>query len=184
MVKRRKIFFVIGIILLLLLIGMFFFYIALGGKKYDSSYSKRTLKNPTEGKTLEQSVREFDESFVYYLLYSVKAYNLHNPPLSSNTPKMEIVVSDVFYNAEIKNGEIIIKKGNIENPDGILSTSTEEAVKMVMDTKYIQESFGSGRSSVELKAEKATLFAKGYLGLYTELTGKSVTGNIVRIYTK
>lgn len=178
----KKVFFIIGIILVLLLVGVFFFYFALAGKNYDSVYSTRTIKNPTDGLTLEQAVVKFDESFVYYLLYSVKAYNLHNPPLSADTPKLEMHVGDDIYNAEIKKGEIVVNRGAIEGEDGVLITTTEEAVKMVMDGENIQESFGSGKSTVELKGEKSTLFAKGYLGLYTELTGKSITGNIARIY--
>ncbi len=178
----KKVFFIIGIILVLLLVGVFFFYMAFGGKNYDSAYSTRTIKNPAEGKTLEQAVAEFDEDFVYYLLYSVKAYNLHNPPLSADTPKMKMYIDEDVYSAEIKKGEILVNKEEIESEDAVLITTTEEAVKMVMDKERIQESFGSGKSTIELKAEKSTLFAKGYLGLYTELTGKSITGNIARIY--
>ncbi len=45
--------------------------------------------NPAEGLSVEQAIVEFDESFVYYLLFNIKAYNLHNPPLSSAEPRIE-----------------------------------------------------------------------------------------------
>ena len=47
---------------------------------------------------------------------------------------------------------------------------------------YIKESFSSGKSEFELVANKATLFSKGYLSLYKDLTGKGITGSVIGIY--
>jgi len=170
----------IGLVVVLIII--LFLYLALKGPNYDEQYSTKDIVNPAEGLSLEQAVEKFDESFVYYLLFSIKAYNLHNPPLSGNSPKMEIFVGNEQYNSIINKGKIEIGRGDLEKEDIIIRMTTEEAVKMIMDTNYIIESFSSGKSGIEMKAEKSTLFAKGYLKLYEELTGKGISGNVIKIY--
>ena len=138
--------------------------------------------NPISGLSIDEAVNAFDESFVLYLLYSMKANNLHNPPLSSDVPRMEIVVDGETYNAVVKNGEIIVTGGHIGGEDVVIRTTKEESVKMMQDRNYITESFRGGKSSIELVAGKTKLFSKGYLTLYNEIMGKSITGNVVRIY--
>ena len=172
----------VGVVLIVVLVVALFLYFALKGPNYDDLYSGEILPNPAEGLSVEEAVAQFDESFVYYLLVSIKAYNLHDPPLSDNKPKIEFLIDSDVYNAVVDDGEILVERGQIDNEDMTISTTTEEAVLMVQDENYIQESFISERSWAELKAEKSTLFAKGYLGLYTELTGQSITGGVVRIY--
>ncbi len=175
----------IGLIVLLV-IGIFL-YFSLYHKDYSSKYSDKLssgqIVNPVSGLSMEQAVQQFNESFVYYLLYSINAYNLHNPPLSSDTPKIEIYVDSDVYNAEISNGEIYVAKGEISTEDIIIKTTKEEAVNMLQDKKYISQSFSSGNSQIQLVASKVTLFGKGYLSLYNQLTGKGITGNVIRIYT-
>ena len=140
------------------------------------------LINPISNLTQEEAIMQFNESFVSYLLYSIKAYNLHNPPLSSDTPKIKFLIGDDSYNAEIIDGLIKTQKIGINNEDIQIITTKSEAVKMLRDRDYVEQSFKLGNSRIELIAGKTTLFSKGYLNLYTKLTGKSVTGNTIRIY--
>lgn len=176
----------LGIGLIVILVISMFFYFSLAGPDYSSVYDEKTvsgeISNPVKGKSVETAVEEFSEYYIYYLLVLGKAYNLHNPPLSNDLPKIEIVVEDAIYNAVIEDGEIIIEEGGLKKKDIVIETTKEELVKILMDKDYVQESFGSGESSIKLVAEKSVLFAKGYLKLYTELTGKSITGNVARIY--
>jgi len=51
---------------------------------------------------------------------------------------------------------------------------------MINDKNYIEQSFKDGTSQIELVATKTTLFSKGYLSLYTDLTGESITGMVLR----
>ena len=168
-------------LVVVLVIGMFF-YFAMFSPQNERAYADSEVKNPSVGLTTEEAVMQFDESFVFYILYSIKAYNLHNPPLSSNTPKIEFLIDDESFNAEIVDGAINVKKGIIADEDIIIRTTKEEGVKMTQSKDYVQESFSSGKSGIELVAGKVNLFSKGYLNMYTELTGKSVTGNVIRIY--
>lgn len=182
MEKRGRMALVISVIVVVILIVMTFFYWALFRPGYSNSNSGTTLLNPASNMSLEEAISNFNESFVKYVLYSIKAYDLHNPPLSKDYPKIGFSIGEDNYLAVIQNGVIIVTKSDFSSVDAIIKTDKTEAVKMVQNKAYIQESFSSGRSSIELKAGKATLFSKGYLNLYTELTGKSITGNVIRIY--
>ena len=55
---------------------------------------------------------------------------------------------------------------------------------MMKDANYIKDSFISEKSSINLLADKTTLFTKGYLNIYNELNPSSVTGNIIKIYSE
>lgn len=177
----------VSVVLIVLLVIGIFFYFVLYSPRFDSYYKEKTnsgeLVNPTSGLSTEESISQFDEGFVYFLLYTIKAYNLHNSPLSSSTPKMEIRVGDVVFNAEIVKGRIYVGEGHLEKRDIIIFTSKEEAVKMLQDKSYVEQSFVDGKSSIEKVESQSVLFGKGYLNLYNEVTGKSLTGNVVRIYT-
>jgi len=182
--------FVVGLVIVLVIIfsvvlGVLLFVLFSGGD-YEDVYEERIasgeIVNPVEGLTDEEAVLKFDESFVYYLLVNIKAYNLREPVFSSDTPKMEIYVGEDVFNAEILEGEIDVGKGGVGEEDVIIRTSKEEAVKMIRDKDYIEESFEAGKSSIELVAEETTLFSKGYLKIYTELTGKSLTGDAIKTF--
>ncbi|MBS3065853.1 hypothetical protein J4229_02280 [Candidatus Pacearchaeota archaeon] len=178
--KKGSFIFWVSIILAVLLIIIAFLYFALF-KPQTSGGKSVILNNPVSGLTDEQAVVAFNESFVIYLLYSIKAYNLHNPPLSSNYPKLEIDVGGDIFSANVQKGAIYVSKNEIFEEDVIIRTTKEEAVKMLRDKNYVVKSFNDGKSGIELVASKTTLFAKGYLNMYTELTGKSITGNLIRI---
>jgi hypothetical protein len=164
-----------------LLIAAIFFYFVMFKPNNDGIYSGG-VENPASGMSDVEAAAAFNESFVFYLLYSIKAYNLHNPPLSSSAPRIEVDVGGDVFNAVVNDGAIKVARGQINGEDAVIRTSKQEAVKMIRDKNYVVQSFRDGLSSIELAADKTTLFAKGYLNLYTEVTGKSVTGNIIRIY--
>lgn len=175
-----------GILIFILLIGIFLYFALFNPNNsvhYYNLEAEGKLANPVLSLTNEQAVAKFDDSFVYYLLVQIKAYNLHNPPLSSSTPKIQIYVDELSYNAEIVNGIIKIYNGESSNKDIIIRTTKEEAVKMLRSSNYISVSFQEGKSSIEKVEGQSVLFGKGYLNLYNEITGKSITGNVVKIYT-
>lgn len=161
-----------------LLIVTAFLYVAL----FKPNNGSREMVNPISGMSIDEAVNNFDSSLVVYLLYSMGAGNLHNPPLSSDYPRLEVVVDGERYNAVVKNGEISVGDGQIAGEDIILETTKEESVKMIQDKNYIAQSFREGRSSIDTVASKTKLFSKGYLTFYNEIMGKSITGNVVRIY--
>ena len=160
-----------------------FLYMSLFKPKNNSG-NYVTLKNPAADLSIDQVVQQFDEEFVYYLLFQIKAYNLHNPPLSSDTPKINILVGEDEYSAIIEKGNIIVSKKFAAEQDIMIVTTKKEAAMMIKYPDYVKDSFAKKESSIEMSAGKATLFSKGYLNLYQEVTGKSVSGNVIKIYTE
>jgi len=167
------------VLIVLSVIGGLIFYFAFTGPNFGEIYAEKLasgeIVNPVEGLTDEEAIAAFDETFVYYLLVNIKAYNLHEPPLSDDKPVMKVYVGDEVFNAKVSEGEIDIGRGEINTEDIILRTSASEAVKMIRDKSYIEQSFENGESKIELIASETTLFSKGYLTLYTELTGKTLS---------
>jgi len=163
---------VVGIVIVLLIISGIFVYYFFGGN--GENFNFRELRNPTEGLSDEQALLDFDEGFVEYLLYSIGAGNLRNKPLSKDTPKLEIYIGDVSYMAEVIEGVVNVEVGEFSDEDVIIRAPKMVAIKMIRDRNYIFESFSSGESSVELISEKVELAGKGYLGIYSELTGEEV----------
>ena len=180
--KRGNWVLLVSIGFLILLVIALFLYFTLFKQNNEKLYEAKSIINPVANLSLEEAVNSFNESFIYYFIYEVKAYNLHNPPLSSNKPKINFVIDDKRYNAVITKGNIAVSSGNLDNGDIVIKMSREEAVKILKNKEYIQESFSSGRSEIVLIASKSELFAKGYLNLYNEIIGNDITGNVVRIY--
>jgi len=174
-----------GIFLIVVLIGLFLFYIIVfnpdNSYMYDDFIESGKIINPVSGLSLEEAKKEFNENYIFFLLYQLEAYNLHSPPLSLDNPRLEIELEDESYNSEIVNGLIKVYIGRIENEDAKIVTTKEEIIGMLKDKEYMRESFVSGRSRIELIAGKKTLFYKGYLNLYNKMNGKSITGNVARI---
>ena len=175
---------VLIVLLILLAVAATVLYsLVYGGKNYDSVYEKRAssgeIINPAKDLTLEEGIAQFNESFVYFLLYSIKAYNLHEAPLSEDKPQIEIFIEDGVYSAYVEKGEIYVSNQEIEKEDIIIYTTKEEAVKMIQNKEYIEQSFQEEKSTIEAVSDKTVLATKGYLELYTELTGKSITGAFI-----
>ncbi|MFH1425611.1 MAG: hypothetical protein ABIG28_02695 [archaeon] len=133
-----------------------------------------TLTNPVAGIIDDEAVEIFDEGFVEYLSYAIGAGELHNPPFSKDTPEIEFDVGGEIYNVEVVHGFIDVGVGAIEDEDILITTTKKETVKMLRDKNYIVGSFASGASEISLVASKTKLLAKGYLKIYTELTGEEI----------
>jgi len=174
---------VVLVVLVGLLFGYFLFFSPGYGAAYDALLASGELQNPVASLSVEEAVAQFDERYVYYLLVLIKAYNLHNPPLSGDTPKFNVVVEDVSYRVVVDGGVIAVEKGNFEESDVVIYSTRLELVRMLKDESYTKQSFGEGLSRIELVADSTTLASKGYLGMYNAVSDGSVTGNVVRLYT-
>lgn len=125
---------------------------------------------PEENETEELIIKEEDKpEIIKYLLILVKAYNLHNPPFSSDTPKIEFIVENESFNAEILEGEIFVEKGSIENEDIRMITDWKEAVLISKGESFVQDSVIAGRTKIEKVCEDTVCFLKGYKDLFDEL---------------
>jgi len=129
--------------------------------------------------TQQEKISDINKSIVgeqqiNLILYSLKANELHNPPFSKNTPKIEWVIDGDVYSSEIVKGKIKTVKDKKGEPDIRIIMSSEEFLNILKSDSnlYLQESVKSGKTKIELLAGKTELFAKGYLSLYKEISGK------------
>lgn len=180
--KKRKMPFILGIILLILLIiGLFFYFITVAPSKPLAN----EIENPIQDLSQEEAVLQFNEEYIDYLIFAIGGWKLHNPPLSDDTPKIKVIVEGEVYVSEIIKGEIKTEKKEIENEDIVVKTTREEVVNLMMSSDmndYIKQNVQEGKTIVELKASYTKLFSKGYLNIYKDVTGKSFTGSVVRIF--
>lgn len=187
--KKRKVkvinilILILGIILVLVVVAGLFYYLMIA----PPSKPRVEVKNPVQDLSFEEAVLQFNEEYIDYLVFAIGGWKLHNPPLSSETPKIEVIVDDEVFISEIINGEIKTEKKQIEEEDIIIRTTKQEIVNSILsgDMKsYIKESVSEGKTTLELKASKTTLFVKGYLRLYKDITGESFTGSVIKIFEK
>ena len=121
---------------------------------------------------------DIEKELVTYGAVVLKLYNLHKIPFIGTTPKVQIYVDNKSYYAEITKGNIIIKDGKANKEDIAIRTTHEEIFKMIEDSSYAGESLSSGKTSIEMVANKFVLFAKGYLTLYNEFN--SISGSVIK----
>lgn len=181
MKKMKKRYLVISIILILALISIAFLYYTLAVPKYPNSTNHTNIVPIIDENTV------LSEAHINYVLTEMEFYNLHNIPLSSETPKINLKIDDDWYSSEVKEGKITTKIGEITNPDLIIYTSSKEILDSIISTKtneYMKESVSNGNTKIELNSGYTELFSKGYLSLYKELTGKSLTGSMVKIFSQ
>lgn len=170
---------IIGIILIVLVIVVAFVYYVLA----NPGYPKPALENPSANAVESEIIIE--PIHVTYLLNELGAYNLRSTPLTGNNPVIEIRVGEDNFKSVVTRGVIETSKGFAENPDIKIFTLREEVAKAIVSGNikdYMRGSISEGKTTIELATGYSTLFAKGYLSLYKELTGKSFTGSVVRIF--
>lgn len=169
-------FFLIGGFVMLVIVGVVFGYFYM---RAPVGTSERSAQNHNDGRSANSLASidwdnvQISEDHVTSFLTNIGANNLQNPPFSGDTPKINVLIDSQEFQAEVIDKKLQVKMGLAQKPDIIIRTTREEAIKMFKDKNYISSSFGEGKSSVELMAGKPILFAKGYLGLYQKLTGKS-----------
>jgi len=119
-----------------------------------------------------------DEAVVSYMLFKLEAYNLHNPPLSSNTPKIEVVVKDEHFNSEIRDGDIITTTGQIDDEDISINLYRGVAIDFIknegLELEVLATAINEGRMYLNVQASYTTLLLKGYLPLYKKFTGNDI----------
>ncbi len=186
--NTKKVFVILGIVILVLVIlgGMFVLGFFSGGK------TEITLVNPLKdiviantnefgeidiATVLAQGVLEFDENYINYLLAALGVSNLHKSLLYGN-PIIEFNLGDETWSSELIKGALNTKKQSVDNEDLIITISKEEAVWALLSPnveQFMKDSVNDGGTQIEMIAGKTELFTKGYLDMYTQLTGEVVS---------
>lgn len=178
----KKFWLIFGVILIVVLaVGLFFYFVTA-----KPNYEKQDIEKPIkQGENLSNIVIE--EIHIAYILNELGAYNLHNSPLSSDKPRIEVQVDEEKFAAEIDKGIINVEKGSSEGPDIKIITTREEVINAIISKEiknYIKNSVNEGKTRLKLVAGYTELFSKGYLSLYQELTGKSFSASVIRIFSQ
>ncbi len=162
-------------IILILILGIIVIFI-LGLVGYNFLISNKPDTSLVSGsKIIDKQTIGIEQ--VSFLLYSLNAYKLHKVPFSNNNPRIEIAIGEEFYISEVIENRIITTLGRAENKDISIVLSREEFLKILNSENLkqaVQESVAQEKMGLELVAGKPELLAKGYLSLYTEITGESV----------
>jgi hypothetical protein len=188
--KTLKIFLIVFVVLFLLIIVFAAGYL-LKKPTYVEVFIENPLINIVEANTniegevdvpavIEQAVIEFDEDYINYLLAALGTGYLHKS-LVGGDPFLELVMNDgsenEIWHAEVIEGMPNSALGEIDNEDLRITISKEEAVKAILSEdigQFMKDSYSQGNLGIEMVANKAELFAKGYLEMYKMLTGEEV----------
>ncbi len=130
---------------------------------------------------IEQAIMEFNEDYINYLLAALGTGYLHKS-IIGGSPFLELIMNDSsgneIWHAEIIEGMPNSALGEIDNEDLRITVSKEEAVKAILseDVKqFMKDSYNTGNLKIDMVANKAELFSKGYLNMYKELTGEEIS---------
>ena len=186
--KHRVVKRVLKVLLILFIVGgilsaVFFFGF------FSKSGNKIVLENPlknlvfantnAEGQVdynavLQQGILEFDEDYINYLLVALGVGNLHSM-IGFGNPIVEFNLDGEVWNSEVIKGGLNTRRGLNENKDLVISISKKEAVKGLLSSdleQFMKDSVYNGNTQIEMVAGKIELFGKGYLSMYTQLTGE------------
>jgi len=122
---------------------------------------------------IQEAILEFDADYINYILLALGVGDLHKSPIFEN-PKIELDVEEV-WSSEIVKGSPQTQRGEIGGEDVRFIMTKEEAVKALLSNDigvFMKDSVSSGRTQIEMVVGKIELFSKGYLDLYTSLTGE------------
>jgi len=166
--------FIMSVIILIAIITFIFiasFYYSPTSNQVTESKFKQTWNSSTLGSL------QVNENVIGYILNKLGAKDLHNPILSKDTPKIEVIVDDKIFNAEVEKGDIDVNKGVIENEDIKIIMTKQDVINIINSsspTKSIENSINEGTMKFEIVASETKLVSKGYLSLYKKFSGKSI----------
>jgi hypothetical protein len=122
-----------------------------------------------------------------YFLSELGFYKLHTAPSTQDTPKIEVIIDDKIYGAEIIEGKINMQDGSIENRDIRISMTKDEIINALksQDIKsYTKTALLQERIKIEQIGSYSQIISKGYISVYNEINGRGITGNVIGIFSE
>jgi hypothetical protein len=126
---------------------------------------------------INQGVLEFNQDYILYLLAALGIQNLHKSYIGYGNPLIELQIDTEIWNAEVTNNGISIQNQPANEEDLIISISKQEAVKAILSSninEFMKESVYNGGTRLEKVAGNIELGSKGYLEMYTQITGEVI----------
>lgn len=126
---------------------------------------------------IQEGITEFDQDYINYLLAALGVNSLHKSLVGYGNPVVEFSVEGETWSSEIDNGGLLTQKSPAQDPDLRILISRQEAVQALLSPNiegFMKESVYNGNTQIELVSGKIELGSKGYLKMYTDLTGEEV----------
>ena len=186
--QLKKFLFISGIFLVIIIIlaGVYFF------GWFSGSGDKIILENPLKNIVLSntnaqgqvdydavvsEGVINFNVDYINYIMAALGIGKLHKSLMGYGNPVIEMNLNDEVWNSELKDGGLYSLQGDSDDEDLRVIMTKEEAVKALLSSDiagFMKNSVTEGNTKIEMIAGKIELGSKGYLEMYSELTGESV----------
>ncbi|MFH1359300.1 MAG: hypothetical protein ABIH37_05410 [archaeon] len=127
-------------------------------------------------KVVEEAIIEFNAEYINYLLAAMGVNNLHSM-IGYGNPIIEFSIDQDTWTTEVDDGALITTKATTDNKDLRIILSKEEAVNALLSSdieNFMKQSVTNGNTQIEMVAGKVELAAKGYLGMYQQITGDEI----------
>ena len=125
---------------------------------------------------IQQGISEFNEQYIIYLLVALGVNNLHKSYVGYGNAEIDLIIDQETWSAIVSNG-LSVSKQPSPDPDLKIKMSKEEAVKALLSSniqEYLKDSVNNGNTQLEQISNKIELASKGYLKMYTTLTGEII----------
>ena len=190
--KLKFIFILIIITFIFFILGILFYFGIFSHKFIKDNNSSVQLENPINKiifknqdsrdfvkreLIIEQALFEFNEEYINYLLIALKVKNLHKSTIGYGNPIIQLSIDEEYWVTEINGDEIITNKGISKEKDLIIYITKRRAIEALLSLSIEESIKGlaiNGEIKMELISGKVELGSKGYLKMYTELTGKDL----------
>ena len=172
--------------IIIILAGVYFF------GWFSGSGDKIVLENPLKNIVLSntnaqgqvnydavvsEGVMNFNVDYINYIMAALGVGKLHKSLIGYGNPVIEMNLNDEVWNSELKDGGLYSLQGDSDDEDLRVIMTKEEAVKALLSPdigEFMKTSVYNRNTQIEMVAGKVELGSKGYLSMYSELTGESV----------
>jgi len=114
--KNRGIWIILILMIIVMLVLSFLIGYLINGNK-TSKKGGNIIEPPPYDKpnSTNKATFEMKTDYINYILYELKAYELHNPPMSSGKPIIKFDVDGKIYSSYIEENNIYTIKESLEN---------------------------------------------------------------------
>ena len=125
---------------------------------------------------VQQGIEEFNENYIIYLLVSLGVNNIHKSYVGYGDAEIDLIIDQETWSAIVSKG-LSVSKQPSPDPDLIIRMSKQEAIMALISPnikEYLKDSVNNGNTQLEQVSNKVELASKGYLKMYTALTGEVI----------
>jgi len=126
---------------------------------------------------IDQAILEFNAEYINFLLIALGVGNLHKSYIGYGNPIVQLNLDGTSWTSEISNKQLQTSQTSSEDKDLLITLSRQEAIEALLSpdmSAFMKNSVINGNTQIEMIANKAELASKGYLAMYTQITGEEI----------